>query len=70
MEKEYVEAVFFVGLLLCLSWGAGALIDTVPFAARVLHATAAVYILLAGGYVFGRLYARFAEQLDRRSDGQ
>lgn len=70
MEKEYVKAVFFVGLLLCLSWGAGAFIDAVPFAARALHATAAVYILLAGGYVFGRLYARFAERLDHRSDGQ
>ena len=70
MEREYVGSVFVLGLLSCVTWGIGGLMDPIPFAARVFYAAAAVYVLLTSGYIFGRLYARFAEQLDRSSDAQ
>ncbi len=70
MEREYVGSVFVLGLLSFVMWSIGGLMDPIPFAARVFYAAAAVYVLLTSGYILGRLYARFAEQLDRSSDAQ
>ena len=64
MELEYLAAVLFNAVLLGATWGAGRLFEAVPVFDRVFYAAAAVYILLAGGFVIGRVYARFAERLD------
>jgi len=64
MELEYLSAVLFNAALLGVTWWAGSLFEAVPVFGRVFYASAAVYILLAGGFVIGRVYARFAERLD------
>jgi len=64
MEGEYIAAVGFIMVLMGAMWGLGRLIEFVPVAPRILYAAAAVYTVLAGGLVFGRLYARFKEQLE------
>jgi hypothetical protein len=63
METEYVLSVFFVALLFFAVWGAGTLLDSIPVVGRVFYAAAAAYLILAGGFVFGRLNGRFEEQL-------
>jgi len=65
METEYVLSAFFVALLFCVMWGVGALLNFVPVLGRIFCAAAAVYVLLAGGFVFGRLNGRFEERLER-----
>ena len=64
MELEYLAAALFIAVLLVATWGGGRLFEAVPVFDRVYYAAAAVYILLAGGFVIGRVYARFAERLD------
>lgn len=67
METEYILSVCFVALLFCAMWGVGSLLDVIPVLGRVFYAAATVYILLAGGFVFGRLNGRFEERLERRT---
>jgi hypothetical protein len=64
MEVEYIAAVMFNVLLLVGTWTVGRLLEPIPVAGRVFFAVAAVYVVLAGGFVMGRVYARFAERLD------
>jgi hypothetical protein len=67
METEYVLSVFFVALLSCAMWGVGSLLDFIPVLGRAFYAAATAYILLAGGFVFGRLNGRFEERLEKRT---
>lgn len=66
MEGEYLLSVLFVALLLAVAWGVGALLGAVPLVDRAFYAAATVYVLLAGSFVFGRLYARFGDELEKR----
>ena len=68
-ETEYLASVFVIALLLCATWGIGALVGSVPVLGRVFHAAATAYIVPCGGFVLGRLYGRFAEELDARNQG-
>jgi len=67
METEYVLSAFFVAVLFCAMWGVGSLLDSIPVLGRVFYAAATVYILLASGFVFGRLNGRFEERLEKRT---
>lgn len=64
MEMEYLLSLSIIALLFSAMWGIGALAGPVPVVGRVFYAAAAVYIVLCGGFVLGRLYGRFREQLD------
>lgn len=64
MELEYLAAVFFNVIFLCAILLGGRLFHGVPVLDRVLYSAATVYALLAGGFVLGKVYARFAERLD------
>ena len=66
MEGEYLLSVLFVAILFSAVWGVGALLGGVPLVDRAFYATATVYILLAGSFVFGRLQARFGDDLEKR----
>lgn len=70
MEGEYIAAVLTVAAGLSAMWGVGALIGRVPVLAHAVHAAFAVLITVAGGFILGRLYARFREELDPREDGE
>lgn len=70
METEYLFSVLFLFLLSGAALGLSGLVDGVPLAGRLVHAVAAVYILLSGGFVVGRVYARFAERFDARSGAE
>ncbi len=64
MELEYLAAVLFNVILLSAVLLGGRLFHGVPVLNHVLYAAAAVYALLAGGFVLGKVYARFAERLE------
>ena len=70
MEREYVASIFFVIALLGVTWAIGTAAGAVPLLPRLVYAVATVYILVASGYVFGKLYTRFSERLDpsRKTD--
>ncbi|UCH82835.1 MAG: hypothetical protein JSW50_10185 [Candidatus Latescibacterota bacterium] len=64
MEGEYIAAVVFILALTCAIWGLGRPLGSILVAPRVLYAASTVYAVLAGGFVLGRLFARFREQLE------
>lgn len=66
MEGEYLLSVLFAAILFSAMWGIGALLGGVPLVDRAFYATAAVYVLLAGSFVFGRLQARFSDDFEKR----
>jgi hypothetical protein len=66
MEGEYLLSVLFVAALFSAAWGVDALLGGVPLVDRAFAAAATVYVLLAGSFVFGRLHARFRDDLESR----
>jgi hypothetical protein len=66
MEGEYLLCVLFAAILFSATWGIEALLGGVPLVDRAFYAVATVYILLAGSFVFGRLQARFGDDLEKR----
>jgi hypothetical protein len=66
MEGEYLLSVLFAAILFSVTWGIGALLGGFPLVDRAFYATAAVYVLLAGSFVFGRLQARFSDDFEKR----
>ena len=64
MEGEYVVTIGFVLAMVCAIWGLGRPLGSVLVAPNVFYAAATVYAVLAGGFVLGRLLARFREQLE------
>jgi hypothetical protein len=66
MEGEYLLSVLFAAILFSATWGIGALLGGVPLVDRAFYAAATVYVLLAGSFAFGRLQARFGDDLEKR----
>jgi len=66
MEGEYLLSVLFAAVLFGVMWIVGALLGKIPVVDRAFHAAAIAYILLAGSFVFGRLQARFRDDLEKR----
>jgi uncharacterized membrane protein YciS (DUF1049 family) len=66
MEGEYLLSVLFAAILFSVAWGIGALLGGVPLVDRAFYAAATVYVLLAGSFAFGRLQARFGDDLEKR----
>ncbi|MEJ2722793.1 MAG: hypothetical protein P8181_16895 [bacterium] len=64
MEGEYIAALGFILLLLCVMWGVGELVGNIPLARRILYSAAAAYLIPAAGLVLGRLHSRFRERLE------
>jgi hypothetical protein len=70
MEGEYLISVLFAAILFCAAWGIGALLGGVPLVDRAFYAAATAYVLLAGSFVFGRLQARFSDDMEKRVLGR
>jgi hypothetical protein len=69
MEVEYLIAVAVIAALLCAMWGVGALVRAVPLLERAFYAVATVYVVLFGGFVLGKLCARFRDRLEAPAEG-
>jgi hypothetical protein len=66
MEVEYVLCSSFAAVLIFLVWGVGALLGRVSWIDRVFYAVAIVYLLLAMSFMYGRVLARFRDDLERQ----
>jgi hypothetical protein len=64
MEIEYLAVVVFAVLQLVGALTVGRWLEPLPVIGRLFLSVAAVYIVLAGGFVLGRVHARFAERLE------
>jgi hypothetical protein len=66
MEVEYLFSASFVAALVFAVWGVGSLLGDVSWVDRAFYSVAIVYLVLAGSFVFGRVLARFRDDLERR----
>jgi hypothetical protein len=64
LEREYVASLAVILPLVGLLAGAWVVCRMIPFVGDIVTMAAAVYVLLTGGLVLGRLYSRFGQLLD------
>jgi uncharacterized membrane protein len=66
MEAEYLLSASLIAALVYAVWGVGSLLGDVSWIDRAFYATAIMYIMLAGSFVFGRILARFRDDMEKR----
>ncbi len=66
MEAEYLLSASLIAALVFAVWGVGSLLGGVSWIDRAFYAVAIVYVVLAGSFVFGRVLARFRDDIEKR----